>query len=134
LKSKASRRTMPVGQVVIDALAAHLADYPSDGALFVDELGAPLTYRRWRQLWKEAAGAAGVDATSHDLGHFFASALISGGASVKQVQTVLGHASAVTTLRTYSHMWPVDEDRTRNIMDAAISPLADSVRTEGVTM
>jgi integrase len=134
LKSKASRRTVPVGQVVIDALAAHLADYPSDGALFVDERGAPLTYRRWRQLWKEAANAEGVDATSHDLRHFCASALISGGASVKQVQTVLGHASAVITLRTYSHMWPGDEDRTRSIMDAALSPLADSVRTEGVTM
>ena len=32
-------RTVPVGQVVIDALAAHLAAYPSDGALFLDEFG-----------------------------------------------------------------------------------------------
>ena len=37
VKSKASRRTVPVGQVVIDALAAHLAAYPSDAALFLDE-------------------------------------------------------------------------------------------------
>jgi integrase len=52
---------------------------------------------------------------------------------VKQVQTFLGHASAVITLRTYAHPWPGDEDRTRNVLDAALSPLgalADSLRTE----
>ena len=52
---------------------------------------------------------------------------------MKQVQTVLGHASAVITLRTYAHLWPGDEDRTRDVMDAALSPLADSVRTEAAS-
>lgn len=57
---------------------------------------------------------------THDLRHFFASALIAGGASVKQVQLVLGHASAVITLRTYAHLWPGEEDRTRSVMDAVL--------------
>ena len=35
--------------------------------------------------------------------HFYASALIAGGASVKQVQIVLGHASVVITLRICAH-------------------------------
>lgn len=56
---------------------------------------------------------------THDLRHFFASALIAGGASVKQVQLVLGHASAVITLRIYAHLWP-GEDRTRTVMDAVL--------------
>jgi integrase len=133
LKSKASRRTVPVGQVVIDALAAHLAAYPpTDEALFSDELREPLTYRRWKRLLSDAARAAGVEITSHSLRHFAASALISGGASVKQVQAFLGHASAVVTLRTYAHLWPGDEDRTRSVLDAALGPLgarADSSRT-----
>lgn len=136
LKSKSSRRTVPVGQVVIDALTSHLSAFPgTDAALFVDEFSKPLTYRRWKRLWSDAAVAAGVDATSHDLRHFAASALISGGASVKQVQTFLGHASAVITLRTYAHMFPGDEDRTRNVLDAALSPaaLADHVRTEAAS-
>jgi len=136
LKSKTSRRKVPVGKVVVDALTAHLRDYPgTDAALFVDEFSEPLTYRRWKRLWSDAASAALVDATSHDLRHFAASALISGGASVKQVQTFLGHASAVITLRTYAHMFPGDEDRTRNVLDAALSPaaLADSVRTEAAS-
>ncbi len=133
VKSRTSRRTVPVGQVVIDELAAHLAAYPSVDALFTDELGQPLTYQAWKRLWKVAATSAGVEGTTHDLRHFYASALIAGGASVKQVQTVLGHASAVITLRTYAHMWPGDEDRTRDVMDAALSPIADSVRTEAAS-
>jgi integrase len=126
-------RTVPVGQVVVDGLAAHLAAYPSDGPLFTDEVGQPLGYYRWKKLLHEAVTAAGVEVTSHGFRHFFASAPIAGGASVKQVQTVLGHASAVITLRTYAHLWPGDEDRTREVMDAALSPLADCVRTEGAS-
>lgn len=136
LKSKTSRRKVPVGQVVIDALTDHLRKFPgSDEALFVDEFSEPLTYRRWKRLWSDAASAALVDATSHDLRHFAASALISGGASVKQVQTFLGHASAVITLRTYAHMFPGDEDRTRNVLDAALNPaaIAGSVRAEATS-
>ncbi len=71
--------------------------------------------------------------TTHYLRHYFASALISGGASVKQVQTALGHSSAAITLRVYAHLFPGDDDRTRDTMDAALStlanPAADSVRT-----
>ena len=133
LKSKSSRRTVPVGQVVIDELAAHLAKYPTDDALFVDELGAPLPYWRWKRLLASATTDTGVEVTAHGFRHFAASALIAGGASVKQVQAFLGHASAVITLRTYAHLWPGDEDRTRNVLDAALSPLADSLRTEAAS-
>ncbi|HEY2879612.1 site-specific integrase [Nocardioides sp.] len=129
VKSRTSRRIVPVGQVVIEALAAYLAAYPSDDALFRDEWGVPLSYRRWKRLLGDAACEAGVRVTSHGLRHFAASALISGGASVKQVQTFLGHSSAVITLRTYAHLFPGDEDRTRNVLDAALGPLADFLRT-----
>ena len=80
-----------------------------------------------------AGERAGVEVGSHGLRHFAASALISGGASVKQVQTFLGHSSAVITLRTYAHLFPGDEDRTRNVLDAALSPFADSLRTEAAS-
>jgi integrase len=134
LKTKTSRRTVPVGRTIVDALTNHLAAYPgTDEALFVDELGRPLTYTRWKKALAAASTSAGLDVTSHDFRHFAASALISGGASVKQVQTFLGHASAVITLRTYAHLFPGDEDRTRDVLDAALSPLADSVRTEAAS-
>ena len=42
----------------------------------------------------------------HDLRHFFASALIVAGCTVKQVQAALGHESAKVTLDVYGHLWP----------------------------
>lgn len=65
------------------------AGMAGDG-LFTGELGEPLTYRRWKRLLSDAAKAAAVDVTSHSFRHFAASALISGGASVKQVQAASG--------------------------------------------
>ena len=137
LKTKKARRDVPLGDVVIAELTAHLAarrrsektDEVS-GPLFVDEFNKPLLYRRWRQVAETAARRAGVDITAHDLRHFYASALIAGGASVKQVQVRLGHFSPVVTLETYAHLWPGDDDRTRDVMDAALKPLADTARTD----
>ena len=97
----------------------------------MNALGRPLTYWQWKPLWKVAIEQAKIEATAHSLPHFYASALIAGGGSVKQVQTVLGHASAVVTLRTYSHLWPGDDDRTRPIVDAIFGASADQVRTDG---
>jgi integrase len=68
--------------------------------------------------------------STHDLRHFFASALIAGGASVKQVQAVLGHANAMITLRTYAHLWPGDDHRTRVVMDATLSVLRTGCRLD----
>ena len=44
VKTPKSRRTIPVGQVVLDALAVHLATYPSDLALFTTKDGGPVDY------------------------------------------------------------------------------------------
>jgi integrase len=129
-KTATSVRTVPLGQVVIDALAAHLVTYPSTGPLFCEPDGCPLTYRRWRTLWDAARAEAKLEVGTHDLRHFFASALIAGGASVKQVQTTLGHASAVITLQTYAHLWPGDDDRTRTVIDATLAPLATTPTEE----
>jgi integrase len=79
-----------------------------------------------------AALAAHITAgyTTHDLRHFTASALIAHGATVKQVQTVLGHSSATVTLRTYTHLFPDDHDRMHQIMDMALGEnSADYLRT-----
>jgi len=46
------------------------------------------------------------------------------------VQRALGHASATTTLDTYSHLWPDANDRTRRaageLLDAALGGAADA--------
>jgi integrase len=132
-KTAKSARTVPLGQVVIDELAAHLAEYPSDDVLFTLATGQPLTYPDWRPVWDKANTLAKVDIDTHQLRHFYASALIAGGASVKVVQARLGHASAVITLDTYGHLWPDDDILTRTVIDAAFGPLADSLRTQAAS-
>jgi len=53
--------------------------------------------------------------------HYYASLLIRSGASVKVVQTRLGHSSAKTTLDIYGHLFADEEDRTRVAVDAEFS-------------
>jgi integrase len=122
-KSAKSTRTVPLGQVVLDAIRSHLDSYPSDAWLFLDEAGEPLNYPTWQRVWRPARTEAKCEMSTHDFRHFFASALIAGGASVKQVQSVLGHQSAVVTLRTYAHLWPGDQDRTRSVIDRTLDGL-----------
>jgi integrase len=84
--------------------------------------------------WRRARDAAGLERSIrfHDLRHAFASALISAGCSIKAVQRALGHASASTTLDTYGHLWPGDEDRIRQAVDAVhVQRAEDSLRTAG---
>jgi hypothetical protein len=48
-------------------------------------------------------------------------------------QLVLGHASAVITLRIYAHLWPGEEDRTRTAMDAVLGGLRTGCGPEDQT-
>jgi integrase len=84
--------------------------------------------------WRLACKAAKVSGVRlHDLRHFYASGLIASGCDVVTVQRALGHASATTTLATYSHLWPDAEDRTRSaaaaLMAESLKVPADCVRT-----
>lgn len=136
-KTAASVRSVPLPQVVVDALAAHLAAFPAgpDGLVFRLD-GQPLTRQTFGHLWRPVAKAAGLPTGTglHALRHYYASLLIRHGESVKVVQSRLGHASASETLDTYSHLWPDSDDRTREAVDAVLGgPPADSLRTAGTT-
>lgn len=137
-KTDASHRTVPLPQVVVDALAAHMAACPPgpDGLLFTNEAGEPIRRTRFSDVWRPAMKAAGAPAGTgfHALRHYYASLLIRHGESVKVVQARLGHSSAAETLDTYSHLWPDNEDRTRQAVDdvlgAAVSPACQAVPAE----
>jgi hypothetical protein len=60
-KTAASVRTIPLPDVVIDALAAHIADYGTgpDGLLFSDESGLRLGRNRFSErIWRPAIKAS----------------------------------------------------------------------------
>ncbi len=131
-KTDASVRSIPLPQVVVDAVAAHLAAYPPgrDGLVFTID-GEPITRQAFGHLWRPIARAAGLPPRTglHALRHYYASLLIRYGESVKTVQARLGHASAAETLDTYSHLWPDSDDRTREAIDSVLQFPADSLRT-----
>jgi len=130
-KTAASVRAIPLPQVVLDALAAHLGASPplGDGFVFVTAAGNPIRRTAFGDVWRAAVKAAVAPAGTgfHQLRHFYASLLIRHGESVKTVQARLGRASASETLDTYSHLWPDSDDRTRTAIDSVL--FADSVRT-----
>ena len=84
--------------------------------------GGRLTRRRFSQLLGEAALAAGVDpakVSPHVLRHAFATHLLEGGADLRVVQKLLGHADIATT-QIYTH---VAGDRLRAVVEQS-HPLA----------
>ncbi|MDM3973280.1 tyrosine-type recombinase/integrase [Mycobacterium marseillense] len=131
-KTQASNRTIPLPQVVVDALAVHLSTFPAetDGLVFTLS-GKPITRPAFGHKWRPAVAQAGLSAGTgfHALRHYYASLLIRHGESVKTVQARLGHASAVETLDTYSHLWPDSDDRTRDAVDSVLGVTADALRT-----
>ena len=110
------QRLVPLGQRAIDAVASYLkherellaAKRSSPPAwLLLSSRGGPLRRERiWELLKKFAARAGAPEAMSpHWLRHSFATHMLSGGADLRQVQEMLGHASIATT-QVYTHVDP----------------------------
>jgi integrase len=123
-KTPGSYRTIPLANAVLEALSGHMANHfhnvmkmVPDGLIFTGDKGRPIRRNRFGEVWRRAEQETGVDATFHDLRHFYASVLIRSGASVKVVQERLGHASAMETLDTYAHLFPDEEDRSRQAVE-----------------
>ena len=74
-------------------------------------------------MFKPAVESAGLPAgvTSHDLRHHYASVLLAAGESVVAVAERLGHENATLVLKTYGHLMPDSEDRTRPAIDTVWS-------------
>jgi hypothetical protein len=83
-----------------------------------------------RRVFDRAARAADLGAlTPHELRHTAASLAVASGASVKDVQRMLGHASAAMTLDVYAGLFEDNLDDLADRLDATARESADRLRT-----
>jgi integrase/recombinase XerD len=101
------RRLVPVGEAALAHLTTYLRDVrplairgrPEPKVLFVSPRGGALTRQGFWKLLKRYARAAGITTplSPHKLRHSFATHLLRGGADLRAVQAMLGHADLGTT-------------------------------------
>jgi integrase/recombinase XerD len=118
-------RIVPVGSYALDAVDDYLvrarpglaASGRGTAALLLNSRGAPLSRQGAWAVLRAVAERAGLSASisPHTLRHSFATHLLDGGADVRVVQELLGHAS-VTTTQVYTL---VTVDRLREIYATA---------------
>jgi integrase len=101
--------------------------------------GSHLKPRNYSEtVWKPAACAAGVIPApttdkrgrkryvttrkegTHQLRHHYASVLLAGGVSIKELAEYLGHHDPGYTLKIYAHLLPDSHDRARRVIDERV--------------
>jgi len=116
------QRVVPLGRPAVAALRAYIGGASAEGGrsasgdtdvVFVSKTGRLLTRIHLWALVKKYCKRAGLPSTvsPHTLRHSFATHLLSGGADLRSVQEMLGHASIQTT-QIYTH---IDRDRLKAI-------------------
>ncbi len=105
-------RVVPIGRPAVDAVRRYLSrgrpylDRRHRPELFLNAKGGPLTRAGAFLILRRLAGVAGLDPTRvhpHLLRHSFATHLLEGGADLRSVQEMLGHADLSTT-ELYTHV------------------------------
>ncbi|MFI5631456.1 tyrosine-type recombinase/integrase [Streptomyces sp. NPDC051664] len=101
--------------------------------IFTGSTGAHVRVSHFNDfMWKPALAAVGIipqpeegerfasapDHGMHALRHFYASVLLDAGENIRALSQYLGHADPGFTLRTYTHLMPSSEGRTRKAVEA----------------
>ena len=113
-------RLVPIGRSAIGALAVYMRELrptlergAGAGVLFLNARGAPLTRMGAWKILRKYVNKAGIErhVSPHTLRHSFATHLLEGGADLRAVQEMLGHADIATT-QLYTH---IDREYLRSV-------------------
>ncbi|PKO23312.1 MAG: tyrosine recombinase XerD [Chloroflexi bacterium HGW-Chloroflexi-1] len=118
-------RVMPLYPEAVEAVRSYLEDgrkaFLGDGSdertLFLNPRGERLTRQGLWLIIKNYAREVGLTdkVTPHTLRHTFATHMLNGGAGLREVQKLLGHAN-ISTTQIYTH---ISKDRLREVYDGA---------------
>ena len=99
------KRAVAIVEEYIRKARPRLLRRDDERALFLNRRGDRLTRQGFWQILKEYARAAGLtgEVTPHTLRHSFATHMLSGGADLRSVQELLGHAN-ISTTQVYTHL------------------------------
>ena len=114
------QRLVPIGRLAQERVMLYLDDRRGKGKrgediLFLNNRGTGLTRIMVFTIIREAVSRAHINkqVSPHTFRHSFATHLLAGGASIRQVQEMLGHESIVTT-EIYTHL---DSERLRETVE-----------------
>jgi len=105
-------RLLPVHSQAVKVLETYLRDARprlarnnDEKAVFLNRLGGRLTRQGFWLILKQYAKAAGITSpvTPHTLRHSFATHMLNGGADLRTIQELLGHAN-ISTTQVYTHL------------------------------
>ncbi len=112
-------RIVPLGDYAIEAIQKyvevrpHLLKHGSNDYLFLNNHGKPITRQGCFKMLKKMLQEKGIkgDISPHTLRHSFATHLLEGGADLRSIQELLGHAD-ISTTKIYTHITnkKVEED------------------------
>jgi integrase len=121
-KSPSSRRTIPLRDDVVDALADWRSEQETwqdrlgdafdnqHGLVFTTRTGRPISKRNIARSFERARDAAGIDhGTLKTLRSTVATQLAEGGLHPRKAQAFLGHAHMSTTMKYYTAVSDVDD-------------------------
>jgi integrase/recombinase XerD len=113
-------RLVPIGRTAVGALAVYLRELrprlergEGKGVLFLNARGQPMTRMGAWKILRKYVDRAGITkhVSPHTLRHSFATHLLEGGADLRAVQEMLGHAD-ISTTQIYTH---VDREYLRSV-------------------